>query len=571
MPPLPRLTLPQLTALESQLRYAPPEALRRHIDRAEQLAGEIDPGAAYPVDWINYRITGFRAEGADAPSGLVAGHALLADLSALVERLCESAGLGAAEMPAARDADALGTHWGVSRKTIDRWRKRGLIARRVTGQSGRPRLMFSPSSVAAFEKRHPDEIRRAASFSRIAPDLQARILRRAERYRRRFGCSTARIAQRLADRFDRSPEAVRQVLKRARAEQETQRTGTARRASGPITLRHGKISARAMRRGIGPGELSQRWGHSAPSILRAANLARVAALQRHLPLATHTSPTFVRDDAADVILSPASVTTGLGRPGMPTLAEWVAAARAREVPVGVEEFQRTTALCYLRWRAHTGLAAVDRLHPSGPAVDRVQTDLLWASRIKAELVRAQLGLALQTVESLLNMPIHRLRPADAVPLAMILIRAVAESVDQFDPFRAYDVGARLAGSVSPAVTRMTARWIRESTPPAAAASGPPPTRATGLYRLDTPIPDWTRRLDPWQAMLEPDSRLRGAYERLANEEGNLIADRFGLRGAPPRTIAELAAAAHTTAMRMAAAERRALRIVLAAARLAASP
>jgi hypothetical protein len=40
----------------------------------------------------------------------------------------------------------------VSRKTLERWRREGLVARRVMGGNGKPRLVFAVASVERFEK-----------------------------------------------------------------------------------------------------------------------------------------------------------------------------------------------------------------------------------------------------------------------------------------------------------------------------------------------------------------------------------------------------------------------------------
>ena len=85
MPAFAKLRIAALDDLARQLRFAPPETLRRQLERAEQLAAEIDPSINYPEDWIVFRITGYRAD-MPAPATIV-GEALLGDIGILVERL----------------------------------------------------------------------------------------------------------------------------------------------------------------------------------------------------------------------------------------------------------------------------------------------------------------------------------------------------------------------------------------------------------------------------------------------------------------------------------------------------
>jgi len=49
---------------EQQARFAPRERRLEQIDRAETLLGEIDDGRRYPYEYLCFRITGFRPEGA---------------------------------------------------------------------------------------------------------------------------------------------------------------------------------------------------------------------------------------------------------------------------------------------------------------------------------------------------------------------------------------------------------------------------------------------------------------------------------------------------------------------------
>ena len=119
MPPLPRLRVAALDDLARQLRYAPREALERHIASAERLCEELDPDRGYPEDWFIYRLTGYRPEISE-PASLV-GEALLGDLSALVERLSVAAGQTPEDAgEGALTIEGLCARWSVRRKTIAR-------------------------------------------------------------------------------------------------------------------------------------------------------------------------------------------------------------------------------------------------------------------------------------------------------------------------------------------------------------------------------------------------------------------------------------------------------------------
>ena len=47
--------------LARQLLFAPPDKRIEQVARAEKLHDQIEPGVAYPFEFISYRITGYRS------------------------------------------------------------------------------------------------------------------------------------------------------------------------------------------------------------------------------------------------------------------------------------------------------------------------------------------------------------------------------------------------------------------------------------------------------------------------------------------------------------------------------
>jgi hypothetical protein len=96
VPALSRARTGAIVRLGDELRFAGRETLRRHIERIEQLATLLDEDGVYPEDFVVFRVTGYRPEIGDPE--LIPGAALLGDLSALAERLSESAGWSPGEL-----------------------------------------------------------------------------------------------------------------------------------------------------------------------------------------------------------------------------------------------------------------------------------------------------------------------------------------------------------------------------------------------------------------------------------------------------------------------------------------
>ena len=557
MPPLARLRVSALDDLARQLRYASAEALLRDIDNAEALAGEIDPDALYDEAWIVQRITG-HAVALEEPSSIV-GAALLSDLSALVERLSSAAKRSVADLgDGALQADELQQRWGVSRKSLDRYRRQGLIAQRVLDGKGRSTLAFTARSIERFERSHGQVLERAASFSRIDPDLEERLIERARRYRGRLNWSPSRIADRLAKRYGRSPEAVRQLLQR-----HDDRPGEARifDPSGEMGPRERRLAHRAVQiRALEPQAVARRLHTTTPAARRAIAHHRLALL-RQLDLAGPLASWFGDMQMERKALEPAPVREGLGRPVPGSLVELVAMMRAAPPPIGAVERARLSAMHVLRSRASAVADSIRAPVPPVTLLDRAEADLLWASRLKGELLRDQLGTILRAIEQRAGRPIDELGGAGATRAIHRAIDAASRAIDRFNPFAGE---RRLA---APLLLAIDAALASDRLAPQAISG-----KAAAALPTGATLPDPLRTLDPWQRWLEPLAVVADAARSGADESSALLRARFGVwpADAPdeqafrPLSIDELAAERSVTRIAIGRSIRRAIREARAA-------
>lgn len=568
MPPLPRIRTDALARLAEALRPQPREALLRDIGRAEALAGEIEPEVHYPADWVVFRVTDERPE-MDAPA-LIPGEALLKDLSALVERLCEEAGYREADLEeSVESADQLAARWSVSRKTIDRWRRQGLVARRVRDGMNQAYLVFGRGATEAFAARRPDLLQRAGGFSRIDEATQARMIRRAERYHAALGCSLNQAAERIARRFGRSHEAIRQLLMR----DETRRVGrgAARIFDDPAPLddRAQRAIERAWRRGIEPSDLMRRYRRSRAGIHRIVAEQRARRL-RSLDLGRVAAEAEALDPREIEEVLSSEPARAIEHPGAPTdVRELVAFMRVRVVPVGVEERARARAEQALRARVGRVIASLSATFPETSLLDRAETDLRWAAALRAPLARTHLRLVIETLESSLGVDLGQMRGVEAIALIESGVGALRTALDAYDPWKS----GRLAAGVGLAVARV-APLLQASRAPAGSAR----RRAQVLLSAGSRAPDWTLLVSPWRGAVDPDARIgrvAGGLDRpdtpAPGRLGALLIARFGLGGAPPRTLAELAGVEAMTIMQAGRRERNAVRAALEASRSTGEP
>ena len=78
-----------MAELTQQLLYAPSDKRIEQVRRAEKFHDEIQPGQAYPFDFVNYRVTGYRTEQTDET--VMEAQALAVDLRLLIDSLSRSA------------------------------------------------------------------------------------------------------------------------------------------------------------------------------------------------------------------------------------------------------------------------------------------------------------------------------------------------------------------------------------------------------------------------------------------------------------------------------------------------
>jgi hypothetical protein len=562
MPRLPDLRSPALAALAEQLRYAPPATARRLAERAADLLHELDPDSTYTGAWVVHRVTGLRAEHPTAhaldPERTLSGAELRADLGALVARLSRAARLSTDLLHGWPDrwltAAALAARWRITPRTLQRYHRLGLIPWRVRSPGARaPRSVYRLDDVHRFEQAHAAALARAAAFTRISD--RGTLLRAGRRLAQRPGWSPNRAAAALARRTGHSRQGLRHAL----------------RASLPPPARashrrRAEFIARAGAAAFGSvpvARIARRAGRSRAAVehaLRAALARRLLAALRAMPPVQHAGPHAPGHDRPaarsgaprrptappdDPLLHPGA-RVALGRPAPRTLADLVRQAREEGMPDARVERARATAYAALRERAAAALSPLTArstertARPTAAALDRARTDLRWAFRLRAELIRSQIPLLLATIRARLGADLDDLPPHSASRLLSEALAALGDAVDRFAPWS----GGRLAAPAGLALNRAVARCAADDpalAPTRRARAAPAPER--------TPVPDWTIPPDTHPARADHDPRLREALALLADrapEDALFLARRHGWASPAqpdaeyPRTLAELA-------------------------------
>jgi RNA polymerase sigma factor (sigma-70 family) len=311
-------TLEQLA--DQQVRFAPPARRLEQLRRAEQLLVDIDPAKQYPYQFVCFRVTDFRPEAhADL---IIPGADLRHDLCLLIERLARS-------MPAlpvetveepVLTLEELSKQLNVTTKTINRWRKRGLIGLPVL-YKGRRQVGFLASLTGPFLQANHDRVERSRRFSQLSEGEKDDILRRARRLARVGASTLTEVSRRIARRLGRSAETVRYTIKRFDREHPEQALFPA--LAAPLDPATKQQIYSSYRRNIAVDTLAKRFSRTRTSIYRVINEARAQRLLDQ-PLDCIYNPSF--DD-------PAAETSILA--AMPGLDDYEAHRRQMRAPKDV--------------------------------------------------------------------------------------------------------------------------------------------------------------------------------------------------------------------------------------------
>ena len=229
----------------------------------------------YPYQFICYRITDYRPD--SYPDLVIGGADLQHDLGVMIAELAAS--LPAIPIEEVQEPvltlEQMSEKLSVTTKTINRWRKRGLIGLPVLC-NGRRQVGFLPSVVGPFLETNKERVAQSGRFSQMKEQEKEDIVRRARRLARVSSTTLSEVSRRIARRLGRSPEAVRYTIKnfdRLHPEQ-----ALFPGASGPLDTDTKQLIFNSFRRGIAVDALARRFQRTRTSIYRVVNEMRARRL-----------------------------------------------------------------------------------------------------------------------------------------------------------------------------------------------------------------------------------------------------------------------------------------------------
>lgn len=373
---------------DQQVRFAPRDLRLQQIDRAESLLNELDTSRDYPYAEISSRITARKTE--MYPDLVIPGKDVLHDLRLFVEEMSDSADLSAdAYGDQVMTVEEISKQYNVSTKTVDRWRNRGLVSRRLKFGK-RKRIGFLRSSVENFVRTHVEDVRRGSSFSQLTTEEREQIISSARRMAQRGMCP-AQIGRELSRQTGRSPETIRYTLKHF--DEQHPDLAIFPRASRPLTDEQRELLYADFQRKIPIERLATRYGRTRTSIYRIISEIRATKLLA-TPVEFMDSPEFHVANAEAAILTEAPAidrkqTKQRIPPGLPP---YLASLYNIPLLTREEEVYYFRKMNYLKFRASELQKDLDPRGGKPKLMDQIEELVHQSLEVKNLLIRCNLRL-----------------------------------------------------------------------------------------------------------------------------------------------------------------------------------
>ena len=524
-----KFRIDSVAGLARQMAFTPSDARAAQVAAAEELLHAIDPAKAYPFDFVIHRVTGYRPK--EAGEDLLTGLALQHDLGLLIEQVSDTLDLRTADLaePVLTIEDVT-EKFNVTSKTIQRWRRKGLPARRFVFPDGKRRVGFLLHSVERFFAAHRDQVERGANFSQVNEAERDEILRRARRLAALCGCCEREIARRVGRHMNRSPITVLHTIRK----HDQEHPGQAVFALAPKEVDEAERQRilRGYRRGLSLGALARRTCRPRSAVYRVIVEEKVARLEQR-KVKFIDDPLYHEPDAAAAvaaIVAPADVIDTSRGSNKPEDARV-----PRDLPPYLQALYRTPLLSPARERAlflafnfHkcqfvTARHLLDPQFARARDLNEMEAHLRRATSLKNQIVQANLRLVVSVARKHLRAGLSLM---ELVSEGNLTLMRAAES---FDVHR----GHRFSTYATLALMKGFARAVPQMLAARVGSAGD----ADALAR----VPD-RRVIDSRDRLLDREE-VGALLGRLTDRERAVLRAHYGLgeRHDAPATYEQLAA------------------------------
>ena len=265
-----------LDQLLAQLRFASEKQRLKQLDAAEKLLMLIDKDREYPFDFVCFRITGFQPRGLPEQPP-IQGSQLAKDLHIFTSRLSSQLARPVNEQSEkVYRVEQLADLFGVSTKTIHRWRRHGLTARKFIFDGGKKCLGFTQSALDRFIEENPELIGKSKVFDRLTKNQKQQIIKQAANLAADTKLSRHQVINKIAAKTGRAHETIRYTI--INYEKAHPEKPIFKKPSGVIDSALAAELYRLYKQGTSIRELMKRFYRSRSSIYRIINQRRAKML-----------------------------------------------------------------------------------------------------------------------------------------------------------------------------------------------------------------------------------------------------------------------------------------------------
>ena len=387
-----------LAQLLMQLRFTPEKQRRKQLDATERLLRLIDEQKGYPFEFVCFQITGFHPK-ALPEQPLIKGGQLAEDLRIFISKLSGQLARPVAEQnQKVYTIEELAVVFDVSTKTINRWRKRNLIARKFVFDDGKKRFGFLQSAVDKFARVNPQLVARAGHFSQLTNGQKQLIIRHANKLAASTNLSRYQIINRIAAKIGKCHETVRYTL--LNYEKANPDRPVSKKPTGVINSVQTAEIYKLFKQGSSIKELMSRFNRSKSSIYRIINVRSAKALLAK-KIEFITSDEFLEEGAKNKILAkpiklekkpPVKRIEPFELVGEYLLPEYLQILKDTPVLNREREVKLFRRYNYLKYLACITRAGIKPTRVSSSRIKQIENYLSEAEDIRRTLVEANLRL-----------------------------------------------------------------------------------------------------------------------------------------------------------------------------------
>ncbi len=506
--------------LLAQLQFAPQQQRLKQLDAAEKLLTIIDTDMEYPFDFVCFRITGFQPK--DLPQQQpLKGEQLVDDLYIFISRLSALLAQPVAEQnEKVYNIEELAATFGVSTKTIHRWRRRGLSARKFIFEDGKTCLGFTQSALDRFIEANPDLVARAKIFVRLTDSQKQQIIKQATALATETKLSRLQIINRIVDKTGRAHETIRLTI--LNYEKDHPEKPIFKKPFGVIDPEQAAELYKLFKQGTDIRELMKRFYRSRSSIFRLIKQRRAKALLA-IKIEFISSKEFLKENAGEKILAePIKVQKPTSAESFETfqllgehlLPEYL--QTLKETPVLNRERERRLfrRYNYLKYLAATTRAGIKPTRVSSERLKQIEDYLAEAETIRKTIIGANLRLVVSIASR------HVKSGASFLELVSRGNFALIKAVEEFD----YTTGLRFSKRASLNIAKEYAKVSGKSTQLSR-------KRAASLAHIQRDMRE-TATADFAAIERERRSLTQVIKNELNEKEQYVILNHFGLTGSP---------------------------------------